>query len=204
MASCGRAVCWCQRCEQSAPWWWWDYGMGRHNTTNTIAFKYGNLNAQRYRDEIPRPIVVPFIHHHHLMFQHDNALPHVPKICTQIPGIWKCPRSSIACILTRHVTHWACLGCSGSTCTTACPSSHQYQANSHTHWRGVGEHSTSDHNQQPDQLYVKKMCHAAWGKWWSHQILNGFLIHAPTFLRYLWPTDAHLYPYSQSGPNECI
>ena len=29
--------------------------------------------------------------------------------------------------------------------------------------------------------YVKEMCRAAWGKWWSHQILTGFLIHAPTF-----------------------
>ncbi len=28
----------------------------------------GILNAQRYRDEILRPIVVPFIHDHHLMF----------------------------------------------------------------------------------------------------------------------------------------
>ena len=31
--------CLCQRCEQSAPWWW-GYGVGRHklDTTNTIAF----------------------------------------------------------------------------------------------------------------------------------------------------------------------
>ena len=29
MASCGRAICWRQRCEQNAPWWW-SYGMGRH------------------------------------------------------------------------------------------------------------------------------------------------------------------------------
>ncbi len=41
------------------------------------------MNAQRYRDEILRPIVVPFIHDHHLMLQHDNARPHVAKICTQ-------------------------------------------------------------------------------------------------------------------------
>jgi hypothetical protein len=34
----------------------------------------------------------------------------------------------MACIITRHVTHWAGLGCSGSTCRTACPSSHQYPA----------------------------------------------------------------------------
>ena len=43
----------------------------------------GNLNAQRYRDEILKPIVVPFICHHYLMFQHDNAQPQVTKICTQ-------------------------------------------------------------------------------------------------------------------------
>ncbi len=37
----------------------------------------------RYRDEILRPIVVPFIHDHYLMLQHDNARPHVARICTQ-------------------------------------------------------------------------------------------------------------------------
>ncbi len=35
----------------------------------------GILNAQRYRDKILRLIVVPFIHDHHLMLQHDNARP---------------------------------------------------------------------------------------------------------------------------------
>ncbi len=40
----------------------------------------GILNAQRYRDEILRPIVVPFIDDHHFMLQHDNALPHVEMI----------------------------------------------------------------------------------------------------------------------------
>ncbi len=43
----------------------------------------GILNAQRYLDEILRPIVVPFIHDHHLMLLHDNARPHVARICTQ-------------------------------------------------------------------------------------------------------------------------
>ncbi len=41
------------------------------------------LNAQRYREEILRPIVLPFIHNHHLMLQHDNAWLHVARICTQ-------------------------------------------------------------------------------------------------------------------------
>ncbi len=48
-----------------------------------VHFIDGILNAQRYRDEILRPIVVPFIHNHHLMLQHDNAQPHVARICTQ-------------------------------------------------------------------------------------------------------------------------
>ncbi len=46
-------------------------------------FIEGILNAQRYSDKILRPIVVPFIHDHHLMLQHDNARPHVARICTQ-------------------------------------------------------------------------------------------------------------------------
>ncbi len=49
-----------------------------------VHFIDGILNAQRYCDEILRPIVVPFIHDHHLsMMQHDNAQPHVARICTQ-------------------------------------------------------------------------------------------------------------------------
>ena len=40
----------------------------------------------------------------------------------------------------------------------------------HSHWRGVDQHFTG-HNQQPDQRCGKEM----WGKWWSHQILTGFL-----------------------------
>ncbi len=48
-----------------------------------VHFIDGILNAQRYRDEILRPIVVPFIHDHHLMLQHDNAWPHVARIRTQ-------------------------------------------------------------------------------------------------------------------------
>ncbi len=48
-----------------------------------VHFIDGILNAQRYRDKILRPIVVPFSHEHHLMLQHVNAQPHVARICTQ-------------------------------------------------------------------------------------------------------------------------
>jgi hypothetical protein len=63
---------------------WWGYGMGSHKlwTTNTIAI----YRWQFEYEEIPRPIVIPFIRYHHLMFQHDTARPHVARIFTQFLG----------------------------------------------------------------------------------------------------------------------
>ncbi len=48
-----------------------------------VHFIDGILNAQRYHEEILRSIAVPFFHDHHLILQHDNAQPHVARICTQ-------------------------------------------------------------------------------------------------------------------------
>ncbi len=47
--------------------------MGRRMLWTQVHFINGILNAQRYCDEILRPIVVPFIHDHNLMLQHDNT-----------------------------------------------------------------------------------------------------------------------------------
>ncbi len=124
----------------------------------------GILNAQRYCDEILSSIVVPFIHDHHLMWQHDNARPHVARICTgfleaeNIPVLaWPAYSPDMSPI--EYV--WDALD---RQYTTVCSSSCQYPATSHSHWRGVDQHSTG-HNQQPDQLYAKEMCCTAWGKW---------------------------------------
>ncbi len=149
-----------------------------------VHFTEGILNAQRYRNEILRPIVVPFIHDHHLMLQHDNARPHIARICTQfleaenIPVLaWPAYSPDMSPIEPV----WDALD------TTACSSSCQYPATSHSHWRGVDQHSTG-HNQQPDQLYAKEMCCTAWGKWWSHQILTGFQTPNTVKLHILeWP-----------------
>ncbi|KAL7865933.1 hypothetical protein SRHO_G00111800 [Serrasalmus rhombeus] len=54
---------------------------GFHCTRQMSDCVYGVM--WRYCDEILRPIVVPFIHDHHLMLQHDNARSHVARICTQ-------------------------------------------------------------------------------------------------------------------------
>ena len=114
-----------------------------------------------------------------------SMIMHSPMLQGSVHNFWKLKMSQFLPDLhtrhTRHVTYIPCLGCSG------------YPATSHSHWRGVGQYSTGQ-NQQPDQLYVKEMCRAAWDKWWLHQILTGFLIHG---IWYLWPIDAYLYSQSR-------
>ncbi len=105
-----------------------------------------------------------------------SMIMHGPMLQGSVQNSWKLKTSQFLQgqhNLTWHVTHWPCLGCSGLAYTTVRSSSCQYPSTSHSHWRGVDQHSTG-HNQQPDQLYAKEMCCTAWGKWWSHQILTGF------------------------------
>ena len=68
-----RRVGWCQWCGSMVAvrvmvWSGVCYGQWTQ-----VHFIDGILNAQRYRDEILKFTVVPFIHNHHLMLQHDNA-----------------------------------------------------------------------------------------------------------------------------------
>ncbi len=73
--------------------------------------------------------------------------PMFARICTQFLEAENIPVLAMASILTGHVTHWACLGCSGSAYMTACSSSCQYPATSHSHWRGVDQHSIGHYQQ---------------------------------------------------------
>jgi len=113
------------------------------------------------------------------MLQHDNARPHVARICTQfleaenIPVLaWPSYSPDMSPIV--HV--WI----AGLPYTTACSSSCQYPANSHSHWRGVDQYSTG-HNQQPDQLYAKEMCCNARGKWWSFVLMHWLVVGTTRF-----------------------
>ncbi len=97
----------------------------------------------RYHTRSWGPLLCHSIHDHHLVLQawymHGHML---AKICTQFLEAEKHPSSCMASIFTGHVTHWTCLGCSGSAYTTACSSSCQYPATSHKPLKRVDQHST--------------------------------------------------------------
>ena len=51
-----------------------------HGVKSLLIVVPGNLTAVRYRDEILRPVAVP-LQQHQMTFQHDNACPHVARVC---------------------------------------------------------------------------------------------------------------------------
>ena len=52
-----------------------------HGLMSPLIVIAGNLTDVIYRDEILRPIAVPFVQQLHLIFQQDNAWPHVARVC---------------------------------------------------------------------------------------------------------------------------
>jgi hypothetical protein len=52
-----------------------------HGLKSPLIVIAGNLTGIIYRDEILRPVAVPFVQQHHLIFQQDNARLHVAKVC---------------------------------------------------------------------------------------------------------------------------
>ncbi len=85
-----------------------------------------------------------------------SMIMHGPMLQGSVHNSWKLKTSQL--LLPGHVTHCACLGCSGSAYTTAFSSSCQYLATSHSHSREVDQHPTG-HNQQPDQLCEGNVLH---------------------------------------------
>ena len=55
-----------------------------HGVKSPLIVVPGNITAVRYRDEILRPVVVPLVQQHQMTFQHDNACPHVARVCQDI------------------------------------------------------------------------------------------------------------------------
>ena len=52
-----------------------------HGVKSPLIVVPGNLTAVRYRDEILRPVAVPLVQQHQMTFKHDNARPHVARVC---------------------------------------------------------------------------------------------------------------------------
>ncbi len=102
-------------------WYGQAYVLGQRTQVHFID---GILNAQRYRDEILRPIVEPFIHGHHLMLQGS------------VHNSWKLKTSQF---LNGQHSHQTChplsmfgmlwIGIYDSVCSSSC----QYSATSHSH-----------------------------------------------------------------------
>ena len=60
----------------------WDGIMGRRKTSLLVV--QGNLNAQGYINQILQPKAVPFLQRHGpATLMHDNARPHVARVCRQ-------------------------------------------------------------------------------------------------------------------------
>jgi hypothetical protein len=51
-----------------------------HGLKSPLIVIAGKLTGVRYRDEIFRPVAVPFVQQQHLIFQQDNARPHVARV----------------------------------------------------------------------------------------------------------------------------
>ena len=52
-----------------------------HGVKSPLIVVPGNPTTVRYRDEISRPVAVPLVQQHQMSFQHDNARPHVARVC---------------------------------------------------------------------------------------------------------------------------
>ncbi len=147
-------------------WYWQEYVIdNEHRGILLMAF-------WMHRDTVTRSWGPLLCHSSKTITLCCSMIMHGPMLQGFVHNSWKLKTSQFLHGQHTHQTchHWACLGCSGSAYRTVCSSSCQ---TSHSHWRGVDQHST-DPNQQPDQLYAKEMCCTAWGKWWLHQILTGF------------------------------
>ena len=63
------------------------WGEISHRLKSPLIVIAGNLTGVRYREEILRPVAVPFVQQHHLIFQQDNARPYVVRVCQVFPPI---------------------------------------------------------------------------------------------------------------------
>ena len=115
---------------------------------NTIAFYQLQFKL------ILRPFIMPLIRRLHLMFQDDNAQPHVARICTQFLEAENIPVRPWPAYSPDPLSMFGMLWIDVYDSVLQFPS---IFSNFPQPLRGVGQHSTG-HNQQSDQLDAKDMC----------------------------------------------
>ncbi len=125
-----------------------------------VHFIDGILNTQRYRDEILRPIVVSFIHDHHLMF---SMIMHGPMFQGSVHNSWKLKTSQFLHSQHIHRTFHP-LSMFVMLWIGVYDSVFQFLQISSNFAQPLKRSGPTSHNQQPDQLYVKEMCCTTWGK----------------------------------------
>ena len=56
-----------------------------HDGKTDLVVVRGNMTAQKYRDTVLAPVVIPYINRRrgYTVFQHDNARPHTTRLTTQ-------------------------------------------------------------------------------------------------------------------------
>ncbi len=128
----------------------------------------------RDRDEILRPIVVPFIHDHHLMLKHDNAWSPCFKDLYTIPGIaenipvntWPAYSPDMSAI--EHV--WDALDWRIRQRIPDPANIQQLRTAIEEEWTNIPQATINNLINSMRRRCVA-LCE---GKWWSHQIRNGF------------------------------
>ncbi len=102
MVSCGWAVCWCQRCGSSGPWWRWGYGMSRRMlwTTNTGAFYWWHFEYTVTRSHNPL-----LCHSSTTITSCCSMIMHGPMLQGSLHNSWKLKTSQF---LRGQHTHRTC------------------------------------------------------------------------------------------------
>ena len=78
-------------------------GIWQNGRTAAVVIR-GTLNAERYKNEIVLPIVIPTVRDNHLIFQDDNATPHRAGIVRSAVRDWN-PHPALASAITGFGTH---------------------------------------------------------------------------------------------------
>ena len=151
----------CQHGEQSAPWWRWGYGIGRHKlqTTNTIALYQWQFECS------------------------DTVMRSWGPLLCHSSTTW--PAYSPDMSLIEHV--WDALDRCVKQRVPVPANIQQLCIAIEEEWDNFPQATINSLINS-----MKEMCRAAWCKWWSHQILTGFLIHTPTFKVYVTNRCSHV------------